>query len=384
MKKNFLLTCLTIGIIAAALFTACKKEKSITSHNTAAPQPDLSKLNYDYGTSTSNTIISLGRVLFYDNNLSLNNTISCGSCHVQKYAFSDNHQFSMGLNTELGGRNAATILNTFNNRFWDGRAENYDTAVFMPVQNHVEMGIFSLNILPRKLSQLSYYPDLFTNAFGSSEITIPRIREALSGFLSSITSFNSKYDNAYPGNPNLPNPSGPQIPLTVIEQEGFNLFTGKAMCSNCHSSSDFSGWRGGYENIGLDMVYSDLGRGAITKNTFDNGKFIIPSLRNIGVSAPYMHDGRFKTLREVIDHYSDRIQNNPNLSWVFRNLPSSAAVIDSLILASGGNLNIALNSSPVKGINLTESEKKALEAFLHTLTDYSFLTDPKYSNPFVY
>src|ERR1700756_3901983 len=158
MKRAIVSMSFIIFLVSLVFTVACKKETT-DSIKANAPQPDLSQLQYTYNFN-SNTA-ALGRVLFYDKNLSLNNTISCGSCHKQEFAFADNKSFSVGLNNQSTARNALTIINTGHNKFWDGRAGNFDTAVFMPVQNHLEMGIFNLNILPARLSELSYYPNLF-------------------------------------------------------------------------------------------------------------------------------------------------------------------------------------------------------------------------------
>ena len=351
-----LVVCLTSIFIAS-----CHKKDSELVVNGPAPTPKLPSQLFQYQ-SMNNSLATLGRVLFYDRNLSLNNAISCGSCHIQQYAFADNHQFSRGLNNGYTSRNASAILSSFNhNKFWDGRAGNFDTAVFMPVTNHLEMDVFNLNMLPEKLSYLSYYPDLFNSAFGTPEITVNGIRKALASFVGNLYSTNSKYDR---GN------------LTAIEQEGENVFHGNGRCYNCHSGPNFNGYQTAYENIGLDYTYPDKGRGNISHNSTDDGKFAVPTLRNIALSAPYMHDGRYKTLREVIDHYSDGIQDSKNLSWVFRDFSDAGNMMVSTIDSS--NFYIL----PVSLPNLTENEKTALEAFLKTLTDVSFVADPKFSNPF--
>ena len=348
------------------LFSGCLKKDNETSMVVTgnASQPRLPVIPYSYFNG-DNDMATLGRVLFYDRNVSLNNAISCGSCHIQSHGFADKTQFSQGLNNGYTARNTLSLVSTPNhNHFWDGRAGDYDTAVFMPVMNHVEMDMFNLNILPDKLSKLPYYSALFQSAFGTSEINVYRIRQALSSFVSNLNSFNNKFD---------------QNNLNDFEKLGWQIFTGKGRCYNCHNGQNLNGYSTDYENIGLDVNYTDFGRGKITHNSNDNGKFNVPSLRNVAVSGPYMHDGRYKTLREVIDHYSEGIQNSTNLSWVFRDLPNST--LDSL-----GSFPVSssscLSSFPVVKLSLTETEKKNLEAFLNSLTDESFITDPKFSNPF--
>jgi cytochrome c peroxidase len=352
-RKNFLNMAVIICCLTIVFVTACKKEELVVNGPGAVPK--LPSVRYHYA-NMDDSLATLGRVLFYDHNLSLNNAISCGSCHIQAHSFADNKALSIGLNNQPGTRNASTIINTgFNHsHFWDGRAADFDTAVFMPVENHGEMDIFNMNLLPAKLSNLSYYGALFTSAYGTKEITLPKIRTALAAFVSDLYSANSRFDT---GN------------LTAEEQNGWNLFTGKAMCYNCHNGNGFNGYGSDYENTGLDVNYVDAGRGKITKLTSDNGKFNVPTLRNIALSAPYMHDGRYTTLRQVIDHYSEGVQNSPNLSWALR-----AGV-------TGNNFSNASSLPPVR-LNLTEQEKKELEAFLNSLTDLDFVTDPRYANPF--
>jgi cytochrome c peroxidase len=350
------------------LFSGCLKKDdplaSVIMGTSPTPKLPANTYSYEFG---ENAKATLGRVLFYDKNLSLNNAISCGSCHIQSRGFADKTQFSQGLNNGYTARNTSSLVSSnFHSHFWDGRADNYEIAVFMPVMNHVEMNMFNLNILPEKLSHLPYYSALFQSAFGSPEITVDGIRQSIAWFVSSLTSHNSKYDR---GN------------LNAFEQNGQQIFHGKAKCYSCHNGQDLNGYGSDYEDIGLEVNYADKGRGKITNNTQDDGKFNVPTLRNIGLTAPYMHDGRYKTLRDVIDHYSDGIQDSPNLSWVFRNIPSG-------FFDSGGassqfvDVQGSFPAFPVLSINLTETEKRDLEAFLNTLTDEQFVTDPRYSNPF--
>ncbi|MBI3502449.1 MAG: c-type cytochrome [Bacteroidetes bacterium] len=366
MKTFFSFPKIIPAILACILclfifFTSCFKEKELKVNGSPA-QPKLPAQPYQYFNG-DNDLATLGRVLFYDRNLSLNNSISCGSCHKQAFAFADNHQFSKGLDNGLTGRNASTVLSSpEHNKFWDGRAANFDTAVFMPVMNKLEMHVFDLTILPPKLSMVSYYPDLFTKAYGTSEINVYRIRHALAAFAANLYSNNSKWDLQWQG-----------IPLSPLEQQGLTVFEGKGRCYSCHNGGDFNGYVSDYENIGLEVIYADKGRARITGNSTDDGKFAVPTLRNIELTAPYMHDGRYNTLREVIDHYDNAIQDSKNLSWVFRDFPS----VDTASVVPPN-----FSSFPVVKLNLTEDEKKALEAFLKTLTDVSFATDPKFSNPF--
>ncbi len=297
---------------------------------------------------------TLGRVLFYDNNLSLNNGVSCASCHKQEYAFADPVAKSTGFEGRKTIRNSMAVINSGlnDNLFWDSRANSVVDLSLQPVVNHLEMGIENMRSLEKKLSELDYYPDLFEKAFGTSNITEARIASAMSQFLCSMTSFNSKFDKGE---------KNEFEDFTDLEKLGKEIFFGdRAMCSQCHQgrnfnapeqSSEYGGSVKGTANIGLELVYSDPGK--------NNGKFKIPTLRNIELTAPYMHDGRFNTLDEVLNHYSHNIQPHPDLDKKFRNFDGS-----------------------VKHLNFDEIEKKALIAFLKTLTDDDYVRDVRFSNPF--
>lgn len=374
--KKIVLFLVSMSIVVIAFLISCNKEKDPYVVNAPAPFPKLPATPYQY--LNNSNLATLGRVLFYDRNLSLNNIISCGSCHKQELAFSDNKAFSHGLFNELTARNTLPIVNSFSHKkFWDGRAGNFDTAVFMPVMNKVEMNMFDLNILPQKLSLLSYYPNLFKLAFGANDITLPKIRIALAGFLYNFISGNSKFDKGT---------------LNAEEKEGKDIFYGKGKCRECHSGGNFNGYSTRFENIGLDLVYADQGRAKISLEEKHNGLFAVPTLRNIALTAPYMHDGRFRTLREVIDHYNSGVRNHRNLSYQLKDIEELLKLPKTellLLMDTNHDGDIteeeAINFLSTKGpgkLNLTEHEKEALEAFLNTLTDNTFITDPKLSNPF--
>ncbi len=313
---------------------------------------------------------SLGRVLFYDKNLSIDNTVSCASCHEQEAAFSDNAKFSEGLNGQLTRRNSMTIINSrfYENGsfFWDERASTLEEQTLMPIQDHIEMGM-DLEQLEIKLQQLDYYPILFKKAFGSSDVSSNKIAQALSQFMRSIVSVNSKFDIGFEAvgfpedeeqMPDFPN-------FTAQENLGLDIFyrgRNGATCLYCHGTPQHVNDEA--KNNGLSLNYTDKGKGEITGNSSHNGLFKVPSLRNIARTAPYMHDGRFETLMDVVNHYSDNVQDHPNLH--FRLKDSDDPSPDSNVLR----------------LNLTQAEKEALVAFLHTLTDEEVLTDEKYSDPF--
>lgn len=340
MKHSFL----SLMILVLLMFSCTEHDVELKSQ-----ELDLSK-NPD-----------LGRVLFYDPQLSLNNTISCSSCHKQELAFADNVSFSVGFEDKLTVRNSMPIqnLSIFSNSplFWDGREHNLSSMVLRPIENHIEMGFEDISELEDKLSQISYYPELFQNKFGSTVIDKQKIGVALAEFLSSITSLNTKLDNS--------NNIGES--LNAIEQQGKELFTNVYNCNSCHQVQSPDGYlfAGVFANIGLEQEYSDNGLGEVvilgdSINTSNaNGKFKIPSLRNVALTAPYMHDGRFNTLEEVINFYNNGVNDHPNL--------------DLRLRAFDGRVNRP---------QITEYEKKAIIAFLNTLTDYEMITNPVFSNPF--
>ena len=306
---------------------------------------------------------TLGRVLFYDKNLSINNTISCASCHKQASAFSDPLVKSKGFNGGLTGRNSMGLTDAKyypNGRFfWDQRAATLEDQTLMPIQDLVEMGM-TLAQLETKLRALAYYPPLFTKAFGDNTINSNRISLALSQFVRSIISFQSRYDagrSAFPVMP-APPPNAVFPNFTPQENRGKELFLlPQNACAACHGSETFTAPQ--EKNNGLDLVTIDRGFGAVVNNVNEDATFKVTSLRNVELTAPYMHDGRFATLEEVIEHYSSGVKNHPNLSPQLK-LPN-------------GQPRLA---------NLTPQDKVALVAFLKTLTDVTMITDVKYSDPF--
>lgn len=345
---------------------SCSKKKDIDVPRTTLDLPDAP---YDYGLITPE-MGQLGRVIFYDKTLSVNNAISCGTCHKQAFAFSDNTALSTGFENMKTSRNAPPIQNlapnfivffplppgfSFSNPllFWDGRESVLQTMVLRPVFNHVEMGARTTTEIVSKLKERPYYADLFAQAFGDNEITFERIARALSDFTGSISSNNSKFDMV-----------GGVNGLNAVEQEGFNLFFGKYNCGSCHNLTAPNGYNvptsgTALLNIGLNADYSDNGLGALNGNPADDGKFKIPSLRNVMLTGPYMHDGRFTSMDDVLEHYSSGIANHPNL--------------DDRLKDQNGN---------ALAMNITEADKHALTTFLNTLTDNTMTTDPKFSDPF--
>jgi cytochrome c peroxidase len=301
---------------------------------------------------------TLGRVLFYDKKLSQNETVACASCHQAAHGFSDNSAFSTGFNGGLTGRNSMGLANAkfYNNGhfFWDERANTLEDQVLGPIQNPVEMGMTLAEVVERVGAE-DYYKVLFEAAFGDEVVNSDRISLALSQFIRSILSFNSKYDA---GRSQVNNPRDNFPNFTAEENQGKALFFGRGNCAACHGTESFVGPTA--RNNGLDLVYADNGVGEISGNPNDNGDFKVPSLRNIELTTPYMHDGRFATLEAVINHYSNGVQNHPNLSNQLR----------------------GQNGQPRQG-NFNNTERAALVAFFKTLTDTQFINDERYNNPFI-
>ncbi len=286
----------------------------------------------------------LGRKLFYDPALSANNTISCGSCHIQTAAFTHHgHSVSHGIFDSLGIRNAPPIMNlAWSTSFmWDGGIADLDLQAIAPITNHVEMGETMANVL-QKLRNSNAYPPLFKKAYGSEEINTSTFLKSLSQFMLMCISSNSKYDSVIRNQGAV---------FTPDEQAGYVLV--KQKCTPCHQEPLFTDYS--FRNNGISVSgVNDLGRYLITQHDSDKYKFKVPSLRNLAYSAPYMHDGRFFTLDAVLDHYTSQVQNTPNLDPQFK---------------QGSQLGIAL----------TADEKLKTIAFLNTLNERGFLLDRRFS-----
>jgi cytochrome c peroxidase len=301
---------------------------------------------------TTDAGATLGRVLFYDRRLSITNAGACGSCHHQEHGFASPERFTAGPQGELTKRNVMGLTgvryNLDNRYFSDRRATGLEQLVLMPIQEPTELGN-SIPLLIDKLAATDFYPPLFAAAFGTPEITEDRIAKALAQFLRSMIAFNTRYDQAYqPVDDQVP--AQPEAVLTPQELRGAEIFNGPGHCFLCHSNGAQT--MDPETNDALDAVPADPGSG--------HGNFRAASLRNVAVTAPYMHDGRFATLREVIEHYNSGVVETPATDPRLR----------------GMNLNNPLT------LNLSEEDKDALEAFLNTFTDNQFLHDLKFSDPF--
>jgi cytochrome c peroxidase len=304
--------------------------------------------------------VELGRKLFYDNVLSLDETMNCASCHIQEFAFSDTSRFSIGVEGEPGGRQSMSVVNmAWNNNefFWDGRAHLLRDQVVKPIQDPLELNL-SMDELLDRLNNHADYPKRFKAAFGTSTITEELLGLALEQFCNSIVSGDNKYDQFLAGT----------TTFTESEERGMDLFFAEfnpgfpdlsgADCAHCHAGKTFENDQ--YMNNALDADgdMEDFGRFETTESEADKGKFKVPTLRNVALTPPYMHDGRFNTLEEVIQHYNTGM--------------TMSSTIDPALI-------YPLNNG---GFQLNDQDVQDLVAFLNTLTDETLITNPAYANPF--
>ena len=294
--------------------------------------------------------IELGKKLFFDKKLSVNGSQSCADCHKPSNSFTDARQYSIGVDNIQGTRNSMPLFNlawNYDDRFfWDGRELSLERQVFDPITNPIEMHNTIANLV-QELQIDSEYPEMFLKAFGTEIIDSVQIGKAIAQYERTIISANSKFDKYLLG----------QTTLTIQEEEGFNIFMDEERgdCFHCHGNENNPLWTDNkFHNNGLDNNFSDLGLGAVTGNPNDNGKFKTPSLRNLEFTAPYMHDGRFSTIDEVIDHYSEGLQDSQTVDPLMK-------------MVSQG------------GVQLSFEEKANLKAFLLTLSDYDFISNPDFN-----
>lgn len=321
-----------------------------------ADRPQLYPLVYpasfgdNYAVPASNPTtaegVKLGRMLFYETRLSANNAVSCASCHKQEYAFADNRRRSVGHDGSLTARNAMALVNLLwvKQFFWDGRVNGLEEQASFPLTDPHEMGQ-SLEESVEKLKQTAEYPKLFKAAFDTGVSAVGIVR-ALAQFERTLISASSRYDRFLSG----------EYVFNAAEKRGIDLFR-RANCAHCHGGTKM--YKELFHNNGLDLLSADPGRAAFTGRTEDWGRFRVVTLRNIALTAPYMHDGRFDTLDEVLDHYSEHVRPSETLS--------------SFLTNGDGN---------IRPLNLTPDEKADIIAFLQTLTDSAFMTNPLFSNPF--
>lgn len=350
---------LLIVLLGFVLFQACRKDKvgyTPTPYTLKVPS-HFPQMNIPADNPMTEEGVLLGRRLFYDKRLSGDNSMSCGSCHAPDAAFSDPNQFSTGIDGIMGNRNSMALINLGwqTSFFWDGRSQTLEQQILEPVPNPVEMH----QAWPAAIAKLKSdqdYRNQFYQAFGVTEFDSTHVAKAIAQFLRTMISGSSKFDVMYKHENDLPLTAAEQqlyATVTAEEWAGYDLFKSLngADCFHCHNGPLMQVQK--FSNNGLDAVFTDLGRGAITGNPNDNGKFKVPTLRNIGYSAPYMHDGRFATLDDVIEHYSTGIHQSPT--------------IDPLIeFASQG------------GVQLDPEQRLLLKKFLMTLNDEHFVTNPDF------
>ena len=355
---------LIIFSIASIGLLSCKKEAG-----TISPVMSDYQLNLVNGTLPTPNLpadnpltvakVELGRKLFYDQRLSRDNSISCASCHRQENAFSDPRVLSLGVNKTEGKRHAMAIFNMAwngNGFFWDGRAASLREQSLMPIQDELEMH----ETLPGVIQKLSHDMDMklsFAQAFGTTVITPENISLALESFMLSIVSDNSKYDQYLAGTATLTESEERGRVLFFTEYNEFFPNTSGADCAHCHAGNNFENDQYMNNGIDTDSEFTDFGYELVTGDPSDRAKFKVPSLRNIEVTGPYMHDGRFETLEEVVDHYNEHVKNS-------------------------STVNLALLSTTSTGLMLDEQDKIDLVNFLKTLTDESLLTNPNYKDPY--
>lgn len=332
---------------------------------------------------TTDAGATLGRVLFYDRRLSKNGTIACASCHQQAHGFGDPRAKSIGFAGEETARHAMPVVDTrFYRRgkyFWDERAASLEEQVLMPIQSDVEMGM-TLDQVVARVAATDYYPPLFQAAFGDSTVTSDRVAKALAQFVRSIVSYRSRWDTAVA---QVSSMAGDLPGFTAQENLGKRIFFGqndsntRGLCGTCHLMANELSFvppnapAKPQNNTAVFYLVApaddglgnaDGGVGAIDGVAADAGKFKAPSLRNVALRAPYMHDGRFATLEDVIDHYDHGIAADANLDPALRQGPPASV-------------------TPIQ-LHLTPDEKAALVAFLNTLSDETLATDERFSNPF--
>ena len=361
-----------IGIYLAGLVIGCGPQTNSTEPEPQNPGPTALKWTkpsyfpdpvYDLSKNPLTVEgVELGRFLFYDGVLSRTDMIGCGTCHQQQAAFTHHgHELSHGVDDLLGTRNSPSIQNLAwsSSFFWDGGVQDLDFVPPSPIQNKVEMDETVSHVM-EKLRKTPVtgatkqvdYPKMFKAAFGTTEINTERMMKALSQFMLTMVSATSRYDYYKLGDASA---------LTTQEKDGLALF--KKNCGTCHNGELFTDFSFRNNGIAPNKI-NDQGRYVITLNESDRLKFKVPSLRNVGLTAPYMHDGRMTTLQQVLDHYANDQINSPDSIY-------DSPTLDPALKVVGQK----------KGIPLTSVEKLAIIAFLRTLNDEQFITDKRFSDP---
>ena len=350
-------------LLLAGLILACGSEE------TPPVEYDPTLYSMDFGTFPNpnlpadnlptNAGVQLGRMLFYEKALSKDGSIACADCHLQGDMFSDVRRFSLGVNDTPGKRQAMAVFNLAwhkNGMFWDGRAPLVRDQALKPIQDPLEMNE-TLENATAKLRAMKTYRDQFMRAFGDTSITAERLGLALEQFEFTMISNDSKFDRFQRG----------EVMLTESEERGRKLFfleldpfLGQkgGECFHCHGGFNFTNDQFMNNGLDTDAEFTDLGRFMVTDNPVDKARFKVPSLRNVALTPPYMHDGRFATLEEVIEHYNTGVRTSSTLDeLMFHNIEPG-------------------------GLQLTAQDKADLVLFLKTLTDENFRTDNRFSDPF--
>ncbi|MEX1002333.1 MAG: cytochrome c peroxidase [Crocinitomicaceae bacterium] len=355
-------------LLFVILLVSCRKDVKPISEGTSSYSFEYPELFSKYlppieepiDNPTTEEGVELGRMLFYDTQLSGDNTQSCASCHLVSASLSDTTPFSTGIDGLQGNRNAMPIINAAwmkDGLFWDGRANSLENQALEPVTNPIEMHDTWPNVMA-KLQADPQYPFLFERAFGTDQIDSVLVAKAIAQFERTIIVGNSPFDK-FLANNFATGSSGWSEDKELLAYQGFALFMDetKGDCFHCHGDQYNPLWTDNiYHNNGLDASFSDNGLGDITGNPSDNGKFKTPTLRNLAFTAPYMHDGRFKTLNEVIQHYSFGLQDSPTIDPLMKSVDQG-------------------------GVQLTLEEQTALKWFLLSLTDSSIVDNPAYQDP---
>ncbi len=348
-----------INLILSFICLSCSNE----STDTYTPTPSELQVPKIFSDNILNPVIpiknpqtiegvALGKKLFFDSILSADNTQSCADCHAPENAFSDADRFSEGIDGIVGKRNSMPLFNLAWNYdekfFWDGRTFSLEHQAFQPVKDPIEMHN-TWQQVEQSLQQHPEYPNLFQKAFNTSKIDSTLVTKAIAQFERTLISSNSKFDKHLLD----------EATLTPQELNGFNVFMDetKGDCFHCHGNDKNPLWTDNkFHNNGLDATIIDLGLGKVSGDPADNGKFKSPSLRNLAFTTPYMHDGRFTTLDEVINHYSEGLQNSSTIDPLMKKV------------AEGG-------------VHLSAQDKADLKVFLLALSDYEFINNPAFQKP---
>jgi cytochrome c peroxidase len=334
-----------VAILFILAFAACKKDSQqelepIIHEAALLTIPEgFPEMLFPEGNEFTEERWRLGKLLFFDKRLSINNSINCGSCHKPSMAFADNVPLSSGVFNRPGTRNSPSLANVGYHPYLlkEGSVPTLEMQVLVPIQEHNE---FNHNIveIANELKVDPIYADLSKKAY-DREFDPFVITRAISNFQRTMISGNSPYDKF-----NFQNNSAA---LNSQEKAGMNLFfSSKTNCSNCHGGFNFTNYH--FDNNGLDSAYADNGRQRFTNNPADEALFKVPSLRNVGLTAPYMHNGSLNSLAEVIEHYNSGGKNHKN------------------------------RNSLIRPLSLTEKEKAELLAFLNSLSDFEFVTDSRW------